>query len=320
MIGNLLGKIYCRIFKQLEISGLNFIALGKEFKPDKQILVFSDPRGGSSWMAELLKAIPDTAIIWEPLNTQEVREFRKLGFSSRQHIPEFAQWPEAKRAMAKMLSGRIINEWTSSHTYFQEYFEAKRLIIKICRGNRLIPWLTEQFDFDLKPVYLVRHPFAVVLSQLQHGGWNYSFSGINVTDTKGYSLYEPHQKLFDSITTIEEERMISWCLSNKYLLEHERNDMDWITVYYEDLLTDPAGQLNRIFDRWQIPIPDAIMEKVRRASSTTRDGSSLHDTKSQLTKWKKRLSKEQIKSMSQILEYFNIKNYSSDNIMPIKNS
>lgn len=56
--------------------------------PKNTILIFSNPRGGSTWLAEILNSIPSLAI--EPLKLGKLKEFNKLNFCRYQPIPENA--------------------------------------------------------------------------------------------------------------------------------------------------------------------------------------------------------------------------------------
>jgi hypothetical protein len=147
---------------ELEHKVLRIKSLKKRFKPEDQILIFSDPRGGSTWLAEMINTIPNSAILWEPLHLKYMTDFKKLGFSWRQFIPEKEEWNEAKKAFDKVLSGKVLNEWTLLKTDIETYKEADKLIVKICRGNALLPWIVNQYNFKYKPIYLIRNPFAVV--------------------------------------------------------------------------------------------------------------------------------------------------------------
>lgn len=94
--------------------------------------------------------------------------FRDLGFSWRQRIDEGTQWDEARAAFERTFRGRTLNLWSCTSD-LGDYLRAERLVVKLCRANGALPWLTEAFDFRYAPIYLVRHPFAVAASQVKWG-------------------------------------------------------------------------------------------------------------------------------------------------------
>ena len=300
-------------FKLLTIQLLSFFKSVSENDP---ILIFSDPRGGGTWLTEMLSTIDKTAIIWEPLNIRHVREFRNLKFGWRQYIPEDAEWEEAKKIFSKMLIGKLINEWTCLKTGVNDYWNANQFIIKICRGHMLLPWLVRQFNFSLLPIYLVRHPFAVVASQLKHKGWHHEFSPYKVPSTPYNQLYSEHEKYLESLSSKEERLTAIWCITNSVPLNHKNNNSRWITLYYENLALDTDQEMNRIFARWQKTKPDDINRRYIIPSSTTSDSTSFVDMEKHLRSWERTLTESQIHTMSRVLEYFNITTYCSKSPMP----
>lgn len=129
---------------------LGGLAKRNDFDPRDALLVFSDPRGGSTWITEMIQQIPRTAVVWEPLHLRYTDAFRELGFTWRQYIPEHAEWEEARAAFERVLRGQILNEKLGSASSIKEFAQADQLIVKLCRGNALLPWLVRQFEFRHK--------------------------------------------------------------------------------------------------------------------------------------------------------------------------
>jgi len=310
-------KIHNRFTLEFKLRSLNVLKLFKKFDPQKQILIFSDPRGGSTWLTEMIHTIPYTAIIWEPFNIHEVKIVRKLGFGWRQYIPEEQQWPEATQVINKILAGKVINEWTMLNAELFNYLQAKQLIIKICRGNMLLPWITSQINFTYTPLYLVRHPFAVVVSQMKQGGWDYPFRKFEVPPIPFNQIYKDHEDFLSSLDTKEEILTAFWCLTNQIQLNHSKNNQDWITLYYENLVVNPQKEIQQIFQRWKIRIPERIEQVFRKKSWTTSDKINVNVPEIQLSRWKEELNPFQKKRMSRVLDYFNIIVYDPDDVFPI---
>jgi hypothetical protein len=304
-------QINKRITLELKLRILYVLKHLKKFNPDEQILIFSDPRGGSTWLTEIIHTIPNTAIIWEPFNINEVEAVKKLGFGWRQYIPENQSWPEAKKVITKICSGKIVNEWTMLVTGVKDYYRSNQLIVKICRGNMLLPWIANQIKFKFSPIYLVRHPFAVVSSQIKQGGWNSPFKKFEAPKIPFNGVYQDHNEFLSTLTTKEEILTAYWCLTNKIPLNHRYNNKKWITVYYEDLLLNPESNINRIFQKWGLPVPLDIFLKIQQKSYTTNKNTNILDTNTQLFKWKDNFTDDQLKKMMAVLDYFHIQIYST---------
>lgn len=296
--------------------GLKYVNYFNNFNPELNFYIFSDPRGGSTYLTQLIRTIPETAVLWEPLNLANAPLFHKIGFGWRQHIPENAQWPEAKKAFDKVFSGKAI---TNSNLFYENsyssFLTAKKLILKICRGNALIPWLIKNFDFQFKPLLLVSHPLAVVSSQIDHGAWNKKKSSRNHHIASKYSLNDQYREKLSEFSSLEENLVATWCLTNQIPLKHPLNNRAWLTIYYEDLVIDPINQIERIFNEWNLPLPGNIDSVINQKSITTKPGSPVKGI-DQLSYWKKKLNENQINSMLKVLKLFDMHHFYENSIYP----
>jgi len=291
---------------------LSSVAQGINIDPAKNIVVFSDPRGGSTWITELISTIPNTAVIWEPLHINAVEIFGKIGFGWQQHIPEDEIWNEAYDALDKVFRGKVLNTWTTYLTSVQKLREANSLIIKFCRANAMIPWIVHNFKFEKKPIYLIRHPFAVVASQLAHGGWSHlpDIMPFNIPDTPFNDIFLEHEKFLRTIRYKDEVFVAIWCITNMVPLRHEKNNIDWITINYEELVLNSRKTLDRILKEWEID-KEYLSYSFSKKSVTTEEGSPINGM-DQIRYWEEKLSTDQIKRMERVLNYFDIECYTND--------
>lgn len=280
-----------------------------DFDPEQNLLLFADARGGSTWMAETLMAFPRTALLWEPLLNKYVRAVREVGFVRQQYIPEGASWPEAEDLFDRLLRGKIVNHWTCRSTPTREFRTAERLLIKFCWGKALLPWLSEKYSFKYAPIFLVRHPLAVVSSQLRWSGFQYEFRGVDIPGPPFNEIYQEHAEYLAGLQTKEEGLVAKWALTNLVALEHPDNDRRWITVHYEDLITRPHQEIARIFERWGLAIPPGIVERTRNASEMTKEPTFQDGVDAQLGKWRQVLAPDQQERMLAVLDYFGVRQY-----------
>jgi hypothetical protein len=169
------------------------------FDPNENLVIFGDARGGSTWMAELIGQVPKTVLLWEPLHIGRVDYFKQLNFAWRQHIPEDETWYEAQGAFEQLFRGKVLTHYTCSFSSPFYFLFADRMLVKFCRANALVPWLTRVFDFKYEPIYLVRHPFAVVASQLSHPAWESKFDGYQIPDGPYNDLYLIHAHFLSNL-------------------------------------------------------------------------------------------------------------------------
>lgn len=293
-------------WKLLVIRVLNHLRF-KEFSPENSILVFSDPRGGSTWLAEILENIPGTFIYWEPLSLQQIPQLKRLGFGWRQHIPAEQEWQDAKQIFNKLLAAKHITEWTMQKTSTVQYLRGRLPIVKICRGNDLLNWLVKQYAFKYKPIHLIRHPFAVVASQLKQGGWN-RVKGFSIPEMPFNDFYLKHQAYLETLGTPAESLLATWCITNRDLI---RGGSGWITLYYEELVLNPEKVLGEVFEEWGLEMPEQLNYSIRKGSSTSVDFVGDQDIMKQLDKWQKEFTEEEKERMQKVLDYFGITAYSS---------
>ena len=287
----------------------------KSFDPATAISLFCDPRGGSTWLAETLSAIPKSFIIDEPLHLNNVEGFKNLNFYWRQYIPEKAQWPQARKVFEDILMGEILNRGLCSRNKAIKLIQAQQLILKIIRGKALLPWYVKQFDFKYKPVMLVRHPFAIAASLLDHSSWGYEFKKFEIPVGPYNEFYKAHADFLYALQTKEEQLTALWCITNNTVLRHPENDHSWITLNYENLVLEPVKHFEMIFEKWNLATPDELSSRILIPSSTT-VGKQIIQPKRLLSDWKNKLDEAQINQLQKVLDYFGVDYYGKD-AMPL---
>jgi len=299
-----------KIKKTLEGYYLNYKI---NFKEDEHFLIFSSPRGGSTWLAEVLSLTLGIPILWEPLLIRSSSRFSKLNFADMQFLPREMENNEVYRQFENLFKGNGIDDWEKQKTNSKTLIQSKKALIKFCRGNMLLPYLSSQFNFKNKPIFLIRHPFAVVASQMKHIGWKGEVSEFQIPNNDFNEVYTMHSDFLRTLKSKETILLAQWCISNKIPLDDSKNNEDWITITYEELILEPQLTVKRIFDQWGLGV-DADAIEFRNKSSTTQQGSPI-SPKEQLGYWKKSFNDEQIFEMSNVLKYFKIELYDND-VMP----
>ncbi|MGM0582487.1 MAG: sulfotransferase domain-containing protein [Bacteroidota bacterium] len=278
---------------------------------EKSLIISGDPRGGTTWLSEIIMENPNTALVWEPLSIPLIPDLNKLNFSHRQYIPENDNWSEAKSYFTKVLSGNAFNHHLLQKQSYKNLLNPNQTHVKLCRANQLLPWLTNQFQFKYAPIYLVRHPCAVVASQLKQGGWDHVSDKFHIPYEKPYpEFYSQHEDFLKSIDSKVKVLAATWCLCNSVPLNHQENNKNWITITYESLVMDGVKQIERIEKRWGIKFPETSYQKLQKASATTVKGSPILERNgSQLEYWEKQLSQKDIQDIFEVINYFDIQIY-----------
>ncbi len=288
----------------------------KRHKPEDAIVLSCDPRSGSTWISEVLGATTPSAVIWEPFHRDNVPEVKDLGFAWRQYIPADANWPEAETLIRKVMSGGVINQWTSWANPAVDFLRAERLIVKCCRANGFLPWMVRKIAFKRKPIHFLRHPFAIAASQIKMG--NFDTEGMDRDLDRGpYTQYiVESSRYIRGLSTDEEKIVAMWCRTHQAALNDPLTRERTIRVHYENLTMDPAREIQRVFDGWGESMPSNVLSLVRKASRMTEKTSKLETPEQQISKWRKHFSDKQVARMTNVITDFNLTNY-GENVMPI---
>jgi len=193
------------------------------------------------------------------------------------------------------------------------------------RANRLLPWLAVNFP-DSHIIYIVRHPCAVVASQIHS-----KVSGYNSPDHKymdylragrlppiAFIRNEAEEAGFDGdiLAKIDEETFttagilaLMWSMDNVIPLNYQTSeDLDfsgkreqpWLTIRYEEFLSAYSSELQKMeqgldFEQGTLSNNQFIVENLLPKNP-----------QQQLWKWKDALSVQQVDEIYKIMDWFKI--------------
>ncbi len=300
------------------LSRLVYLTIAKirRFEPDRALLICADPRGGSTWLTEAIAQLPGTSILWEPLHLTPVPFFREAGLGWQQHIPREADWPEARHAFQRLFSGKLLNGWLLSQSSITRHLRAQQLIVKFCRANGLLPWLTQNFAFRYAPLHLVRHPCAVVASQLKHGAWDATRTKFVIPRGRYSEAFDPYRAFTEKLTSREEILVAQWCVSNKFLLDVPLSERQWIGLTYEELVQNREAQLAKIEQAWGLYLPETARRQLTQPSVTSMTNRRELADSERTQAWRNAFSAEQLQRMQGVLDAFGITLYRTDDVNP----
>lgn len=314
----------------------DIIFKNKKIEMKDAILIVGSPRSGTTWLMEILATLPRYTYTFEPLNPIWCPNSFEIGFRSRTYIRPDTNWPEGEEYLKKIFTGQIANIpiKESLIASFLAGFSIKnsmrhllgdKLIVKSVNMNRMLPWISEKFQ--LRGIFfIIRHPCAVVASQLKTGlcGYRPPYPPyIDVFPTQKEILDEASKidgfepKLFDSlkkIKTREEILAASWCLDNYVPLAHNKPNC-WSFVVYEKLVIDGEKEISRLFNKiGEQKIPKAAFHNLKKPSMLIikEEKKIIKKPFEQLSKWKKVLSKKQIDNILKIIAEFGLDFYSNE--------
>jgi hypothetical protein len=320
------------MFKRLAVdrmqrwkSTLKHLATVHRQGTQKNIMIFSTARSGTTWLGEILATQGRFKFVNEPFNLRVpvVRETLGLDQWTSLFLPENRSAIE--RYLRLFIEDRDRDWRFKRETPFTDFWHpvTDRVLFKILfAGEDCIHWLSERLNAHA--VLLLRHPIPVALSRNEFPRLQSFLAAPYSGNFEAHELRLAHEILARGNTF--ETAILDWCLQNAVPLRDA--DDSWTVLTYEELVVDPEFVLRHLGERLSLPCIDRMRERVLRASSSTvkssdasrrilRDQSALKANRSWLIeKWRKNVSTEQERRCFDILDAFGIKCYESGRSMP----
>lgn len=334
IISDIVKRLWHTSLEEVYIKPFTLKNKDREINPRNTIALICHPRGGSNWLAEILLNIHGALLIDEPLwrgfyrsidylptiGEGKIKQFSRLGFYFDQPIPFNAKWEEARLEMESVLKGTFWNYGLYDRAKLKSLANHNIFIIKFNYGHLLLPWL--QNNFNLKSIVLHRHPCAVVASQFFNWGMNKipkNPSG-NLPDFRYNEIYKKNEHIWKKISSKEEYLAAIWALKTKFILDSSVNHDNWLTLFYENLLTDFEEQIDLIQNFLNVQIKETafIFKSKPSASSISKRHPICEEA--QIGKWKTILSKNQIKMILKMVENFGVELYDEELMPHIKST
>lgn len=310
-------KLKNRVGSYARITLVKCVGLFRSHSPEKSVMIFGEPRSGSTWLMELLARNGKFIPVWEP--THPTLGVNPLPFHGEPRIFEYPLKANTllQRHFADILTLKKVNKWILKFTSLKSILYGNSTLIKLVHGTLLLPWIINHIALNFKPVYIFRHPIAVALSQMNHGMNIEREMMSESTFQRVYAAeYEKYRKYFLDLRSPLEKQVAMWCLHNKYFLTNANIDK-LILIYYEDLLINPLVELKRLSAEWNINL-DVDARFVRKASKTDFQKRLKKNPIKQLSKWQVQISSADRDKIQQILDYFEINVYSASDPLPVK--
>ena len=290
------------------------------FSSEKNILITGTARSGTTWLAEMLSNARHTAVLYEPLHIRRHKDLKNYNMGWTTPIPPGTDDELRKQLFHDLLNGRRITPYNLRNNSLSCLVRPKRWIIKFVRANLLIHWLTEQFDIPT-PIYIIRHPCAVVASQMKRRLAHQTITPDKAKfewlhDKPYYIRYflKKHPEfvsLAQKINTWEEILAFHWGVSNYSLIDYQYKKSLFL-VSYEDLVEHTVPIVSKLKAHYGLQAQQGHAITTQ-ASSTAMD--KQIDRSQQLGKWEEELSAKQIERILNVVKRLQIPFY-SENVMP----
>jgi hypothetical protein len=307
-------------------------------------------RSGTTWVLDVLGKSNAMRTIFEPLKTVT----RRVPDYEYAYLPDDARVDDLKSFLTGVFAGdfksiwsdyRIIPSrlrpgldifasrhglWNYAHWIktllrhrrrYRPQLANPRILVKFIRANLMIEWL--QRNFDARVAFVVRHPGAVVESQLRLGGesWDPHLRLARYRkDSRFVQRFSSrYGELLSRKLSAAQANTLIWCIENQYPVERQVTG-NYGVFYYEHLARGDVGQWNRMvgcLGLERIPDESLLVEPSQQASGTFgRNSPRAPGTPG----WMKRLSECERAEIQSVLESVGVEFYAIDDPNPRQES
>ena len=279
------------------------------------------PRGGSTWLMELILSQPTFKAIDEPLNLEyaHIRDYSGI----RSWDALYTQQPssELQTYFERMCSGASHFKDTNFRRNKHPRYLTRRIVFKIIHGGEdKINWFRDTFNGRI--VFLIRHPIAVSLSR-EHYPRLEAFLSSDYQRHFTQSQLQFARKIIGSGSKLE-RGVVSWCFQNAVPLR-QRTD-DWALISYEQLVLEPVPVLEEMARKLELPELQRMQAQLADASGSNYKsdretqqllGKGKPANRSRLVeKWRDKVSEEEERRAMDILGVFELDTYSFGDALP----
>lgn len=245
------------------LARLNNLHLPRE---RKDVFLFSTPRGGSTWLSELILTQPGFKPADEPFNLRDApvrAELSARGIGEWSDLYDLSKEEAMFSYIESIRSGAngVVNPF-----FYRNRFRlvTRRICFKILHaGEDRMSAFRRRFGGFL--VLLLRHPIPVSLSRKElprlRAFLSSDFRARLTADELACA------ERIASLGSDLDRAVLDWCLQTAVPLSSI--EPDWAVVTYEQLVVDPLPVLELLAKRLELPCPERMVRRLTRASAST---------------------------------------------------
>ncbi|MBS9768211.1 MAG: sulfotransferase domain-containing protein [Flavobacteriaceae bacterium] len=214
----------------------------------KVIWLLGAGRSGSTWISSLINYDNSYRELFEPFHIN-VGLVKKTGFRFHQYKLNFCLKIVAKW----ILKGKLLHPWWVEKTIHKTSIKNHSndfLLIKDIYANLFAYEICSKNE-KIKPILLIKNPFAVAVSRKKTGWENWDNELDDLLQQK--ELYDDYLRPFEDIISdvrkngsYYDRQILVWCIIN-YIPLKQFSGKNILVTFYEDWLTNPHRELYKCY-------------------------------------------------------------------------
>jgi hypothetical protein len=271
----------------------------KKYKP---IVIFGEARSGSTWLAQIISA-SGYELNFEGFGSMNFSKDYKIPFKK---VPEHFYIRKGEKNPYKNYIDLVMDCKLEDKFVYRGNINigSPKKLIKLIRASLMIDWLQDNYDFY--GIFIIRNPFATINSQFQKRFFlNLQEKGLTSKYPEKVINYfnREQQDLIYKAQTAKDRLAVQWCINNRIAIDVvDKNSIYFIK--YEDLIDKSKRTIKKLSKFAKFPYTKDVKEMIYKESFTTRK-----NTIDPRTDWKKNFTQEEITSILEIVETFNLTEY-----------
>lgn len=261
--------------------------------PSEAIFLAGSGRSGTTWLTDVICALPGIQQIFEPLCPLQNTQVRFITgwdksdpYMRAVYLSPKANYPNWQEVWQRILTGRFRNYWTD---YARNNYFPDRFLIKEVRANLMLGYIYNQFRPRI--IYIMRHPAAVIHSRLTAPQpWHADVTDLLQQKTLVTDYLQPWVSEIAAETSQLGAHAVWWAVENHVAMQQLQN-IPHFFVYYEDLVMQPETVLTTLLP-WlgYAKMPPRVEKMLLRPSRMSHATVTYRDKQTRLSHWQQHLS------------------------------
>lgn len=309
-----LDKTYHRLKKRIVHQICSKLYIDSNRNIDNSILIAGTGRSGTTWLADIISSQVPTRTMFEPFHSRLVARFKQFEYHQYMRPAEHDQ--DLMVYCHAVLSGKLRHRWIDREV---SHIFPKYRVIKEIRANLFLKWFNNNYS-NVPILFIIRHPCAVVLSNIQLS-WpaGQDINSFLSQEKLIADFLRDKLDIIQAAETLEEKIAVIWCVTNMVPLR-QFCDSELNIFFYEHLCTQPEIEIPRIFRTARQEYDESVFKSAGNPSTTTRLSSAVMTGSNRVTDWKRKLSPAQVDRILSIVRAFGLNCYYDESVMPVNSS
>lgn len=285
---------------------------------DEVIWLIGDARSGTTWVSDLIASTKSYRYLFEPFHPNFVHEMKQM--EPHQFIRPGDSNERLLSVASSIFKGQFRHERVDLNNHCLLY---DGLLIKDIFANLLCYWAVTHFP-KVRPVLLIRNPFAVAASKNNKRDWFWANDPSDLL--RQPDLYDDYLYRYkDLIKKVSQKdnfllnQILTWSIINYIPLQQFTPGSIHI-CFYEQIYANPGLEISKIVQFVKgtnhcerIPISDEVINRSSRFSDFDHKVSSHN---SPVSSWKNKIPANIIDEGIEILQHFGFDHLYNDNSLP----